>query len=1081
MKKKILIGLGVVLGLLALAVVVLIATFDLDEIINKQKDEQLPEIEKALGRSVTIGEISTTILPVLGAEIRDVVVAGRTPEEAPLLRIERVRFGVELWTAIKSFGDEVRLRELVVEGLAVEIIREADGSLSYEDVVARLTEGPPPEEAPKPLSPEAQRFIRNLELQRIAVEKGAVKLVDRAAGTEARISDLLVELTDVRLDQAFELRVAAAVLADAQNFDLRTKVGPVPLDDPEAALPVEYITLKADGVDLAAIAPYIAGAAPVAINSAAFSADLRIDDPLGAKGAIVSSGRLGVAGLSVGEPAGEAFDLVIEPNLTFALSSGTVDLTGFRVSLAEMKVIADGKITEVLSGRPSFSGVEVRTEAFDFGRLFALLPPAKAALPPGAVLDGPLAVSVKADGDPDQQQIALDVNLDGAQVVVPDAVAKPAGTPLNVAAEAHLTRTDLDLKKLALVFGPMALRLAGTVQNFEDPRFDLTGGISPTPIAGVARLLPAVNAAVPADVKIGGSLGLDLRAKGNKASFDGAVDLRISDADLRAPGATLAGSGRVQVTAKGQPSGAIAVTADSDLDGLAVVAGDAFNKPAGTPLAIDVQAALGAGGGLDLSRAKLVVGPLAVDAKGKRAASGALDMQATVSPFEIGALAQILPAMVDNPFAAAKIGMAAAIKGDFAKPATVEAQLSDFSFAMGRSSLKGTASVKNLDAPIIRFDFSSPYLDLDAILPTGGEEEAPADDGGPAEIPEIVRVIDAEGSLRVARGVLSEIDFTDFIATLTLKGGVLSLQKLDFDAYKGHFTAAPTKVDLRQPQPDFNLVMKLTDVDADEVLTEQADLRNVLTGRMSTEMTLSGRGLEWPTIRDSLTGDLGLALANGQFERLELGNAIVGKVDDKVPFLKVDKRFKTRLKNLAGQFRVADGRMTLVRPMVTETGEGPLELSGSIGLDKTLDLRGTLQLQPEAVKQWSGGKIKLDKAMPVGLRIGGTLLDPEVSGIEAQDLAMALVGAAAAAAGLEKVDEARRRAEEEARRAADRARAEADRLKREAERKAAAARAAVDKKKKEAEAKAKREAEKAKAAAKKKAEEEAKKRLKGIF
>ena len=84
-----------------------------------------------------------------------------------------------------------------------------------------------------------------------------IALVDRAAGTEARISDLLVELTDVRLDQAFELRVAAAVLADAQNFDLRTKVGPVPLDDPEAALPVEYITLEADGVDLAAIAHYL--------------------------------------------------------------------------------------------------------------------------------------------------------------------------------------------------------------------------------------------------------------------------------------------------------------------------------------------------------------------------------------------------------------------------------------------------------------------------------------------------------------------------------------------------------------------------------------------------------------------------------------------------------------------------------------------------------------------------------------------------------------------------------------------------------------------------------------------------------
>lgn len=1080
MKKKVLIALGVVLGLVALGVGIFIATFDLDEMINRQKAEQLPELEKALGRKVEIGEIRTTILPVLGAEIRDVVIAGRTPDEAPLVRIARVRFGVELWTALRSLGDEIRLRELVVEGLAVEIIREADGKLSYEDVLARLSEGPPPEEAPKPLSPEAQRFIRNLELQRIAVEEGEIKLVDRAAGTTATVGDLLVELTDVRLDQPFEVRLAAAVLAAEQNFDLRAKVGPVPLDDPDAALPVEYVTLDADGVDLAALAAYVPGGAPVAIQAARLSADWRIDDPLGAKGAMKSGGKVTLAGLAVGSPPGEAFDLVVEPNLTFALASGTVDLTGLSVALAEMKLTANGRITEVLSGRPAFHGLTLASEGLNFGRLFALLPPAKAALPPGAVLDGPFSIAAKADGDPDQQQIAFTIDLDPATVVIPDAVNKPAGTALHAALDAHLTRKDLDLKRFDLAFGPLALRLAGTVKDFADPAFDLQGGIAPTPIAGVVPLLPAVAQAVPADVRVGGDVALELVAKGTKASFDGKVDLRIAGADLRTPAATLDGSGRVQVSAKGQPGGAIAVTATSDLDGLAIVAGDTFRKPAGTALDIDVQAALGAGGGLDLSRAKLVLGPLNLDARGSRAASGALDMQVAVEPFAVGALAAILPALADNPFAAARVGMKAAVKGDPAKPATVEARLDDFSFAMGQSSLAGNASVKNLDAPVIRFEFSSPYLDLDALLPGGGEDEAPAE-GGKTEVPDVVKTLDAAGSLRVARGRMADIEFTNFVATLVLRGGVLRFEKLDFDAYDGHFTAAPTAVDLTRPDPQFDLEMKLTDVDADAVLTDQANLRGVLSGRMSTTMDLAGRGLEWPTIRDSLTGDLGLALANGQFERLELGNAIVGKVGDKVPFLKVDRRLKTGLKDLAGQFRVADGRMTLVKPMVTRTGEGPLSLEGSIGLDKTLDLRGTLQLQPETVRAWSGGKLAIDKAMPVGLRIGGTLSDPEVSGIEATDLVTALVAGAAMAAGLGEVDEARRRAEEEARQAAERARAEAERLKSQAAREAAAVKRAAEEKKREAEAKARKEAEKAKAAAKKKAEEEAKKRLKGVF
>ncbi len=1080
MKKKILIGLLVVLGLLVVGVVVLVASFDLDETVQTQTEQYLPELEKALGREVTVGQIKTTILPVLGAEIRDVVIAGATPEDAPLMRIDQVRFGVELWTAITSGGDEVRLKELVIDGLAVEVVRNADGTLSTDEVLARLAEGPPKEEEPpQPLSPEAKRFVRNLELQRVAVENSRVRLVDKQAQTTAQIGDLLIELTDVRLDSAFEVRIAAAVLAEARNFDLRVALGPIPVGDPDAKLPVDHIELKADGVDLAALMPYLGGDA--ALKSAALSADLRIDDPLGAAGATTAKGSLSLLKLSVGHPQpGEVFDLIIEPNIAFSMAADTLDLTGFSVSMAEMKLIADGRLTGLLGGTPSFHGLTLRTEKFDFGRLFALLPDAKAALPPGMVLDGPLVLDAKADGDPSAQTVRLNIDLKDAQVVVPDALAKPRGTRLGASLHADLTAKDLDLKGLKVDVGPLSLKLAGTVKDFENPTFDLDGGITPTPIQGIARLLPPVKAAVPPDVQINGQIALDLKAKGTRQTFSGKLGLRISDADLAAPGATLKGSGRLEVLATGGADGAVTATINSDLDGLEVIAGEAFKKPAGTPLALSGQVALGADGGLNLPRLKLTVGPLMAQASGSRSAAGDLDGQVDLRTFAVGELARILPGLADNPYAAARVGLAGRVKGNPAQPATVEAELSRFEFAMGQSSLAGTMSVKNPEAPIIRFDFRAPYMDLDALM-GGGGEEAPAEDGPPPEIPEIVKVMDADGSLRVARGRFADIDFTNFVARLTLKGGRLTFENLDFDAYEGHFTGARTTVDLKQKDPAFNMRMKLTDVSANAILTQQANMPDTLTGRMSTEMDLGGKGLQWETIRDSLSGDLGLGIANGRFEKLALGNAVLQGVVDQVPGLNLDRQVKTGLKDLAGQFEVKQGRMNLIKPMQVQTAEGPMLLTGSIGLDKTLDLQGSLQLQPQTIARMSGNRIKLDRAIPVNLKLGGTLTDPEVSGVDGKVLAGALLGAAAMAIGGEKAAAAAEAAKKAAAEAEKRARDAAKQAEAEARRAAAQARAAAEKKKKELEAKARAEAEKRKKAAEKKAKEEAKKRLKGIF
>ena len=1082
--KKLLLVLGVTGGLLAVGAGLFVWLFDFDEALNAQKDEHLPRVEALLGRKVTVGAIKTTFLPVLGATIEDVVVLGRTPDEAPLLKLDRLVFRVDLWTAVKSAGTDVKLEALLLEGLAVNLVREADGSLSYDDVLKRLAEGPPPEEAPKPLDPEARKFIENLQLQRIALVDGRFDLVDKATGgapATTQIKKLNVELNDVVLSSPFDLRVRAAVFADAENFDLTVRVGPVPIGKPDAVLPIHKVKIEAKSIDLARIIPYLGEGFPLHLDSAAFSANLTIDDPTGAKGPIAVAGSLGLTKLAL--VGGEAFDIEAKPNLTFDPAAGALDLTGFSLDFAGMTVTASGKVDGLKTARPAFHGLKVATTGIDLGRLQTLLPPLAAALPKGMKLAGPLVFDVNATGDASAQTIAAVVDLDGARIFVPGALDKPAGTALHVRLDADTTPQAVTLKGMNLAVGGLNLTLTGSVSGLDTkPSFDLRGDTGSFPLGGLMRLLPAVNQAVPADVQIAGNLQLSALIEGDGQYLDAKVKVAISGADLEVPGVTVRGSGRIDASAVGNPSKSLVAKVDADLDGLEVKAGADFHKPAGTALSLHLDAT-SAGAATTVRSLTARIGPLDLQASGS-ANAGNLDLRMTIQRFAVAGLTGLVPALKDGPLARATLGASVALKGNPSRPTTVEAQLDDFYFGVGRSSLAGKASVKNLDAPIVRFTFNSPHFDLDEVFPPAPGPAPPEPEGGGGPLPPIVQRIDAQGALRIADGKAVDIPFTDFVGELTMKSGVLRFSSLQFKAYDGTFSAAPTTVDLSGAKPAFDLNVKMDRVDANKLLTEQANQPNVLKGRMSTELQVKGKGEVWEELAPTLSGALGLALAEGELPGLNLESDLLGGVAKKIPQLKLPKAGGTALKALAARFEIRNGRLELKEPLKTNTGSGPLTLDGAIGLDTSLHLTGTMELQPETLRRLSGGKVNPDKPIPVSLTIGGTLADPKVSGVDAEKLAVILVAAALGGlagdqieAAKKAAEEARRRAEAEARKLTDMARRKADEVKRKAQQAKTQALAAANKAKNDAQRKAKAAADKAK----KDAAARAKKKLKGLF
>ena len=217
------------------------------------------------------------------------------------------------------------------------------------------------------------------------------------------------------------------------------------------------------------------------------------------------------------------------------------------------------------------------------------------------------------------------------------------------------------------------------------------------------------------------------------------------------------------------------------------------------------------------------------------------------------------------------------------------------------------------------------------------------------------------------------------------------------------------------------------------------------------------------------------------------------KVFEKIgELLKNEQLKKPSLTNINIKFKVEKGRV-YTQPFDLSMAGHKLTLSGSTGLDQTIDYTGTTPLARKelgsinaalenmlsAANKKAGSNINMSGSVNVGIKIGGTFTNPSVS-TNLEDIAKQEAGNLKDQLRAE-VDKKKKELEAKAKAEAEKLKAEADRVRKEAETKA---RAEVDRLKAEAE-KARREAEeKVKAEsekAKKKAEEEAKKKLKGLI
>ncbi|NNB86567.1 AsmA family protein [Corallococcus exiguus] len=713
-----------------------------------------------------------------------------------------------------------------------------------------------------------------------------------------------------------------------------------------------------------------------------------------------------------------------------------------------------------------------------------------------AVKDLDIEVKDLRVGQPLKVDLAAAVLAEKQNLKMTLAAAPLPATLIPTPEQVTLKAEHIDLSPLGPFLPPDVGLQAGTLDA--DWKADLggavPGGKGPTKLVGVIKAL---------GMKFAGSEGgkaldvvLDTDVTGDMATGDLALD----KLNLNLGPAAITGKGKVKGLLTDKPAVEGLELVGRNLDP-AVLAEyypplrKQLNGMIAGPIGLDVrgsgtQEAQAINIAVDLTPVRLRVpdqlskeagGAMKLNAKvtGAAASGGALRFDAKADLNGV----DMRPGLLVNKAPGQRLEVAAA--GTYAPAKTgsgMTVNVTSMSLGALEDTVTGTATVAlagtgKKATTTFKADVKAAKLDAEKLLMS--EEQVLARTGGkpPPEPPpgEANRFNGYRGDIQFAIASLryTAMDLTHVTGVVKMVDDLITVEKFSTGIYGGKVVADGTTIRLG-PAPaarPFTAKVQVQGLEVAQALAARTP-KQVLTGKFNGNVDVQGVGYTPDKLQQTLLGGINGNLLEGTFLGKDLVSSVTGPLAKAVPFAKALKSGDvTSLgANLPFSVTIKNGVAQLSKPITWTRPEAAMSFDGGIGLDGTLDLTGGVSLTPATIKTLTVGKVTPTEAIPVGLKISGKAWSPEVTGIDVKPAATTILKLAGGAALGGLLGEKGKAVENIITGGQDKAKAEAEAKRQELE-----ARANEEKKKLEDQARIEQEK------AKQRAEEEAKKRLKGIF
>lgn len=217
MRVLVLIG-GAIASIFVLGAVLLTLMVD----PNKYKDDFARLVKESTGRELVFeGDVKLTFFPRLGVQTGGVRVSNPPGfDDKPFTRVQRANVSIKL---LPLLSRRVVVGKVVLEGLELHLVRNADGRASWHDIIG--PDDPEPaaaDGAQKSGGPSAFDWsLGDVALDGISVKDSSVIWEDRMLGKRYAVSGLNVEMKAIRQGKPSDF--TASFLLDSSKPELKAQ------------------------------------------------------------------------------------------------------------------------------------------------------------------------------------------------------------------------------------------------------------------------------------------------------------------------------------------------------------------------------------------------------------------------------------------------------------------------------------------------------------------------------------------------------------------------------------------------------------------------------------------------------------------------------------------------------------------------------------------------------------------------------------------------------------------------------------------------------------------------------------------
>jgi AsmA protein len=299
-------------------------------------------------------------------------------------------------------------------------------------------------------------------------------------------------------------------------------------------------------------------------------------------------------------------------------------------------------------------------------------------------------------------------------------------------------------------------------------------------------------------------------------------------------------------------------------------------------------------------------------------------------------------------------------------------ELTALELKLDQSRLSGEVALRDAGQVSMGFDLAVDEINLDRYM-------APAEEGGTDDVAmprDELRNQEVRGNLKIGRLQMAGLEFLDADVGVAISNGALRLHPLTAGFYGGTYSGN-VSIDGSGPTPRLSLDENIDSITFQRLVSDLVD-SDALSGTAQGRVRLSGSGATSNEVLRSLNGEVGLSLAEGALEGINIwyeirrGLAMYKglQAPPKEPARTVFSRLQLDGSIADGVFSTRNLKGEL--PFLTLSGTGEVDLGASL-LD--LGLVAVVNSSPELAADPLGSEIS-GKRLP--FRLTGSLNDPSV-------------------------------------------------------------------------------------------------------